>query len=86
MNNLKNPFSYGAITGESASLKYVRTGSLKLNKGDFVVVYSDGVVPILFYKEFKIVKKFDCLKKYFRGRADKFAGGEGTIVVYKSNL
>ncbi|MEK6825717.1 MAG: hypothetical protein AABY00_02940 [Nanoarchaeota archaeon] len=77
-NNPLEKNAYGAFTGESNALHYLRTGTLKLEKGDFVVVYSDGMLPLLTGST--LIAHFSDLKETFKKNAEKIAGSEGTIV------
>lgn len=43
---------YGVLTGEEAVLRYLETGSLDLEKGDIILVYTDG------FEEYIKLKKF----------------------------
>ena len=36
---------YGALTGETSALKTLRTGKVRLERGDVIVIGSDGVLP-----------------------------------------
>ncbi|MEK6827309.1 MAG: hypothetical protein AABX99_02375, partial [Nanoarchaeota archaeon] len=42
-NNPSEQFAYGALTGEETALPYIRKGEERLNDGDFVLLYTDGV-------------------------------------------
>jgi len=79
-NNPKNP-SFGVLTGEPLAMRYVRVGSGKLDSGDVLMVYSDGVAGIIFSKDFsKLIKKgeFPELKDFCQSKV----GTEGTLVYY----
>ena len=50
-NNLEEPNSYGALTGEEEAMHYVRTGLLKVEKRDCVLFYSDGMEELIFSED-----------------------------------
>ena len=93
-NNLNNIVdgkcvSYGALTGEEDAAPFIREGSISLDKGDIVIVYSDGFTNFLNDKEFiNIMLNFekDKVEKYIEEKARedyKKYGSEKTLVVYK---
>lgn len=91
LNNIKNGkcISYGALTGETAAIDFIKTGEVTLEKGDTVIVYSDGMVNFLLEKEFiKLVLNFDkerfenYLNKTSYESYDKY-GKEKTLVILK---
>ncbi len=45
--------SYGALTGELAALSYLKTGYVDLCPGDVGILFSDGIYPFLFNREFR---------------------------------
>ena len=56
-NNLNNIVdgkcvSYGALTGEESAVSFIRSGQIKLEDGDIIIVYSDGFSYYLTDKEF----------------------------------
>jgi serine/threonine protein phosphatase PrpC len=51
-NKPNNKYSYGAITGEKEADYFMRHGSIKLDKDDIVVVYSDGFSNFLSIPKF----------------------------------
>jgi hypothetical protein len=79
-NNLKEPLSYGAFTGEKQAINFVRTNETKLNQNDFVIFYSDGFVPIIFSENFNVAKLFSRIENYFEENSNKIDGSEGTLV------
>lgn len=90
LNNIKNGkcISYGALTGETAAIDFIKTGEVTLEKGDTVIVYSDGMVNFLLEKEFiKLVLNFDkekfenYLNKTSYESYDKY--GKKTLVILK---
>ena len=46
--------TFGALTGESAALSYVRTGMTEIQLGDTVVLFSDGIYPYLLHRSFRM--------------------------------
>jgi len=84
-NNPKNPLSYGALTGEKNAEHYIRKGESKLNRGDYVLFYSDGFLSIIYSEDFNISKQFNNLESYFDRNVGKIDGGEGTLVAVKLN-
>ena len=51
-NNPNNIYSYGALTGEVAAKKYIKTGFFTLDDDDIVIVYTDGFTNYLYENEF----------------------------------
>jgi len=47
--------TYGTLTGEVEALAYLRTGSLRLEPGDTVLFFSDGILPFVYSKDFRRV-------------------------------
>lgn len=47
-NNSSNKHSFGVLTGEKSAMDYIRVGKQKIQKGDYLLVYSDGVENIIF--------------------------------------
>ena len=83
-NNPSNPLSYGAFTGEKNALYFLRTGKSQLNNGDYVLFYSDGMVPTIYSKRFNISKHFDDLENYINKNSNKIDGREGTVVAVRT--
>jgi len=50
-NNSNQKDSFGVLTGETSAMDYVRTGVQRLRNGDYFLVYTDGMLPILFDSE-----------------------------------
>jgi len=90
-NNRAEPRSYGVLTGEPQALGYVRTGTAEKQIGDTLLVYSDGIEPILFDRCGDIADGFaDALRAASSGDADwtvvetycrERVKTEGTLVV-----
>ena len=81
--------SYGAITGEDEALSFIKSGKVKLDKGDLVLVYSDGFSNFLHEKDFiNEIKNFNKIsfENYVNNKSkvnyDSY-GKEKTIVLYK---
>lgn len=82
--------SYGAITGEKDATAFIRTGTFKLSKGDFVVVYSDGFNNFLQNDCFiRNLLNFD--KRKFENYINKLSqsnyekyGKEKTLVIFRN--
>jgi hypothetical protein len=51
-NNPSEPHSFGVLTGQEEAMSYVRTGTQETNPGDYLLVYSDGLEPVIFSGEF----------------------------------
>lgn len=79
-NNPGEPLSYGAFTGEKKALHFLKIGSFELLNGDYILFYSDGMLPIISSKRFNISRCFDSLAEYFDRKLNKIAGSEGTLV------
>ena len=61
-------YGFGVLTGETSALKHVKTGIWRIEKGDILIAYTDGLEPIISSKNFtKFVKKREikdiCKKK-----------------------
>lgn len=50
-NNPKEGNSYGVLTGEKNALYYLKTGTIEVKPEYTLLVYTDGVEPILFLKD-----------------------------------
>ena len=84
-----NCISYGALTGEESAINFIRSGQLKIEEGDIIIVYSDGVTYYLNDKEFiNHIINFnkDTFEKYIEEKSkedyDKY-GKEKTLVMFK---
>jgi len=44
--------SYGAITGEKEAEEFIQTHSVALKKNDHILLFSDGMIPVLRDKDF----------------------------------
>ena len=89
-NKPDNIYSYGALTGEKEFEHYIREGSINLDKGDLVVVYSDGFSNYLeekdFYKNFTTLSKEDFkeyLDKLSKSDYNKY-GKERTVIIIEN--
>lgn len=51
-NNPEEPLAYGALTGEKSAMKYVRTGELEIERGDKIIVFTDGLEDIVNHEDF----------------------------------
>ena len=93
-NNLKNIIdgkcvSYGALTGEEDASHFIRSGCFYLDKGDIVLVYSDGLSNYLNDGEFinqllyfKKEKFEDFIEKKSKEDYEKF-GKEKSLIMFK---
>lgn len=86
-NNPDEKIAYGVLTGEKTAMSYVRKGKEKLNEGDYVLLYTDGVGEIIFNCE-KINQEFrnKLLQNDFKGvkkLCEQRISNEGTLIVYQ---
>ncbi len=51
-NNLFEEHSFGVLTGEEKAMYYVRTATQEIKPNEHLIVYSDGLEPIIFSDEF----------------------------------
>ncbi|RMD66207.1 hypothetical protein D6817_04575 [Candidatus Pacearchaeota archaeon] len=51
-NNPSEEHSFGVLTGEENAMHYVRTARQYIHPGEFMIVYTDGLEPIIFSGEF----------------------------------
>lgn len=80
-NNPSEVHSFGVLTGEPKAMDYVHVGKRKLNNGDLLLAYTDGLELTIFSKEFsEKVKKGDLegMKKLCQANVRS----EGTLVYY----
>ncbi len=90
-NNIKDGkcVSYGAITGEDEALNFIKSGKKNIEKGDSVLVYSDGFYNFLHEKEFiNEIINFNkvSFEKYVNNKSTvdyHLYGKEKTIVLYR---
>ena len=47
--------TFGVLTGEKKAMDYVRTGEIEFEKGETIILYSDGVFPFFEDQEFRQV-------------------------------
>ena len=84
--------SYGALTGEESANRFIRTGSIKLDESDIVIVYSDGFSNLLhtiaFIEQILNFEK-EKFEQYVNATSisdyDKY-GKEKTLVIFKNNI
>lgn len=85
-NNLKEKYSYGAITGEESALSYIKEKRLEKVKNDILILYSDGFLPFLTKEFFQIVLfNSDGIENYINSKIKeniKIYGEEKTIIIY----
>lgn len=93
-NNLENIVdgkcvSYGALTGEESAINFIKNGTLKLEEGDIIIVYTDGFICYLNDREFiNYIINFDkdTFEKYIDEKSkednEKY-GKEKTLVMFK---
>ena len=92
LNNIQDGkcVSYGALTGEDSASYFIKSGQIKLEKNDIVVVYSDGFSEFLHEQEF-ILSILNFQKEKFeeyintKSKEDynKY-GKEKTLVLFKN--
>ena len=75
-NNPLNPLSYGAFTGEENAACFIRTGQLQIEKGDRIVLYTDGMNNLLS----QLSNRLNNLEGFIDDNLDNIAGAEATIV------
>ena len=51
-NNPSEEHSFGVLTGEKTAMHYVRTATQEIKPNEHLIVYSDGLEPIIFSGEF----------------------------------
>lgn len=92
-NNPKEPFAYGALTGEAAAIDYVKIGSTENSQGDYILLFTDGMGELLF-PPFDKSKGQEIRKEYadrifnedingLKKLCQKNVHSEGTLIVYK---
>jgi len=81
-----NYFSFGVLTGEETAIPYINDGKEKLDIGDYILAFTDGMADIIFNGNEPNPNFIDILKnnppkleKFCRGKVNT----EGTLVVYK---
>lgn len=94
LNNIQDDkcVSYGALTGEDSASDFIRSGQIKLEKNDIVVVYSDGFSEFLHEQEFiSSILNFqkEKFEEYINMKSkedyNKY-GKEKTLVLFKNNI
>jgi len=51
-NNPSEEHSFGVLTGEEEAMHYVRTATQEIKPNEYLIVYTDGLEPIIFSGEF----------------------------------
>jgi len=86
-NNPDDPYSFGVLTGEKSAMEYIRTGEERLDWGDSVFVYTDGVGEVIFgrdgdidggFVDALIVGSYNRMEKFCKGKVES----EGTLASY----
>jgi len=79
-NNPEEKSSFGVLTGEETAMDYVRTGRQEISPQDYLLVYSDGLEPIIFSGQFA-----DMIRKQNVGGMEKLCKKnvktEGTLII-----
>ena len=84
-----NCVSYGALTGEETAINFIKSGQLKLDAGDIIIVYSDGFACFLTENDFinniinfneKIFENY--INNKSKDNYEKY-GKEKTLVIFK---
>ena len=80
-----NLVSYGALTGESEAMRYVKTGHHDLKERELVMVYTDGLEELMELGEFRdelrqglAKRNFSRLKRFCKRKVKS----EGTAAIY----
>lgn len=92
INNIQDGkcVSFGALTGEDSFKYFIKTGQIKLEEGDRIVVHSDGFIDYLNEKDFiDIILDFDKEKfeNYIKDKSSSngnIYGREKTIILFKN--
>lgn len=79
-NNPKNKYSYGVLTGQQEAMDYVRTGTQEIGLNDYLIVYTDGLEPIIFSEDFSNKLKEKDIK-VLESLCKKRVKTEGTLVL-----
>ncbi len=82
-NNLDEPLAYGALTGEKNAEHYVGGGEIDLEEEDYVLFYTDGMIPLIFSDKFDISSRFNSLEDYFDQNLERIDGAKGTLVAVR---
>lgn len=94
LNNIQDGkcVSYGVLTGEDSASYFIKSGQIKLEKNDIVVVYSDGFSEFLHVQEFiSLILNFqqEKFEEYINMKSkedyNKY-GKEKTLVLFKNNI
>lgn len=68
--------TYGSLTGEREAIVYVRNGFVKLEPGDTVLLFSDGILPFIYDRWFRRILRHDFREKL----------GNKFIDIFENNL
>ena len=79
-NNPSEPLSYGAFTGEETAMDFLRTGRYGIREGSTIIFYTDGVLPFMNTKTFRITRRFRDLQDHVEKNKIRLNGAEGTFV------
>ena len=83
-NNPSEPLSYGALTGETSAMHYVKTGYYELREGEIPMVFTDGLEEALLSGKFAdLIKqeKFSSIRNF----CQKKVKTEGSLVYVLEN-
>jgi len=83
-NNINNPCSYGALTGEEEAMEYVRVGGEVVHNGECIITYSDGLEPIIFSGGFSNELKRRNIKGLEK-LCKKGVKSEGSLIISSAN-
>lgn len=79
--------AYGVLTGEKESMSYVKTGKEKIDLGDYILLYTDGIGEIIFDENGLIPDFSVSLKRNNILQMETFCKkrvfSEGTLVIYR---
>ena len=84
-NNPSEKHSFGVLTGEEKAMCYVRTATQEIKPNEHLILYTDGLEPIIFSGEFADkLRKRDW--KGLERLCKKKVRTEGTLVYYSEPL
>jgi hypothetical protein len=84
-NNPLEKHSFGVLTGEEKAMNYVRTGTQELIPNEHLIIYTDGLEPIIFSQEFSDKLKENDIKGLAKLCKHKVMT-EGTLIHYKKPM